>query len=73
MAYRIEAGDSTVVISDISVRVSTDTMKDYDQDWEEKVYVSFQFYCTIHHRRKSEQGLRQGGGLEAGADAEATS
>lgn len=52
LAYRIEADDSTVVISSVSVRVSTTVIKDHDQNWEEGVYVRFHFYCTIHHIRK---------------------
>ena len=47
--------------------------KHHDQEasWGRKDLFSLHFNITVHHQRKSGQGLTQGRNLEAGADAEA--
>ena len=48
-------------------------MKHYDQkaSWRGKDLSGLPFHITLHPQKKSEQELKQGGDLEAGADAEA--
>ena len=48
-------------------------MKHYDQkaSWRGKDLSGLPFHITLHPQKKSEQELKQGGNLEAGADAEA--
>jgi hypothetical protein len=48
-------------------------MKHYDQrNLGGKTLIGLDVHTTVHHLRKSEQELKQGRDLEAGADAEAT-
>jgi hypothetical protein len=55
------------------VRVSIASIKRHDQkaSWGGTDIFCSRFHAVVHHWRKSEQELKQGWILEAGADAEA--
>ena len=56
----------------VPVGVTINVMKYYDQkaNWERKALFRLHFHITVHQQRKTEQDLKQGRNLKAGADAE---
>lgn len=64
--------ENCILLTTVVVRVCIAATKHHDQNasWGRQGSFGLHFYTVVCHQRKSRQKLKQGRGLEAGADAE---